>query len=104
MRIAILGGTGDLGRGLTLRWAEKHEITIGSRIKEKAEALVEEYLRVAREDFGRDYDGKIQGEENREPLEGILAVSRFLTVAQAESWTCGLKPQRSLLTLQGNVG
>lgn len=66
MRIAILGGTGNLGRGLALRWAERHEIAIGSRFREKAEALVLQYLLVAKEDFDKDYEGKIWGAENRE--------------------------------------
>ena len=36
-RIAILGGTGDLGTGLALRWLKAgHQIIIGSRTAEKA--------------------------------------------------------------------
>ena len=39
--IAILGGTGDLGTGLAIRWARAgHEIVIGSRTQTKAEAAV----------------------------------------------------------------
>lgn len=39
--IAILGGTGDLGTGLAIRWAKAgHEIIIGSRTQEKAEKAV----------------------------------------------------------------
>ena len=39
--IAILGGTGDLGTGLAIRWAKAgHEIVIGSRTQAKAEAAV----------------------------------------------------------------
>lgn len=39
--IAILGGTGDLGTGLAIRWARAgHRIVIGSRALEKAEAAV----------------------------------------------------------------
>ncbi len=39
--IAILGGTGDLGTGLAIRWAKAgHEIVIGSRTLEKAEKAV----------------------------------------------------------------
>ena len=35
--IAILGGTGDLGTGLALRWLKAgHQIIIGSRTSEKA--------------------------------------------------------------------
>ncbi len=36
-KIAILGGTGNLGYGLAWRWARAgHEVTIGSRVAEKA--------------------------------------------------------------------
>jgi NADPH-dependent F420 reductase len=39
--IAILGGTGDLGTGLAIRWAKAgHTIVIGSRTLEKARAAV----------------------------------------------------------------
>jgi 8-hydroxy-5-deazaflavin:NADPH oxidoreductase len=39
--IAILGGTGDLGTGLAIRWAKAgHRIIIGSRTLEKAAAAV----------------------------------------------------------------
>ena len=39
--IAILGGTGDLGTGLAIRWAKAgHEIIIGSRTLAKAEMAV----------------------------------------------------------------
>src|SRR5262250_3689550 len=38
-RIAIIGGTGDQGKGLALRWAKKgFEIIIGSRDLERAKA------------------------------------------------------------------
>ncbi|WP_254861694.1 NADPH-dependent F420 reductase [Halovivax gelatinilyticus] len=45
MRIALLGGTGDIGEGLALRWARDtdHEILIGSRDPEKAREAVETY-------------------------------------------------------------
>ncbi len=39
--IAILGGTGDLGTGLAIRWARAgHRIVIGSRTLEKAQKAV----------------------------------------------------------------
>jgi len=39
--IAILGGTGDLGTGLAIRWSRAgHEIVIGSRTLEKAKTAV----------------------------------------------------------------
>jgi NADPH-dependent F420 reductase len=39
MKIALLGGTGDIAEGLVLRWSKVgHEIFIGSRSDEKADA------------------------------------------------------------------
>ncbi|WP_129114451.1 NADPH-dependent F420 reductase [Halegenticoccus tardaugens] len=45
MRIALLGGTGDIGEGLALRWAfhTDHEVLIGSRDPERARTKAEEY-------------------------------------------------------------
>ncbi|WP_440007879.1 NADPH-dependent F420 reductase [Halomicrococcus sp. SG-WS-1] len=45
MRIALLGGTGDIGQGLALRWAydTNHEVVIGSRDPEKAREKANEY-------------------------------------------------------------
>ncbi|KZN24652.1 NADPH-dependent F420 reductase [Haladaptatus sp. R4] len=45
MRISLLGGTGDIGQALALRWAfdTDHEIVIGSRDPAKARAKAEEY-------------------------------------------------------------
>lgn len=45
MQIALLGGTGDIGEGLALRWAydTSHDIVVGSREAEKAEAKAREY-------------------------------------------------------------
>jgi len=41
--IAILGGTGDLGQGLAMRWAMAGErVIIGSRSKEKADKVAQE--------------------------------------------------------------
>ena len=43
MKIAILGGTGDQGPGLALRWTMAGEdVIIGSRAKEKAEKIADE--------------------------------------------------------------
>lgn len=45
MRIALLGGTGDIGQGLALRWAHdtNHEVLIGSRDPKKARQKADEY-------------------------------------------------------------
>jgi 8-hydroxy-5-deazaflavin:NADPH oxidoreductase len=45
MKIALLGGTGDIAEGLVLRWSKiGHEIFIGSRSDEKAKAITAEYI------------------------------------------------------------
>ena len=45
--LAILGGTGDLGTGLALRWMEAgYEVIIGSRTLEKAQSAVKDLVSV----------------------------------------------------------
>ncbi|GGL69103.1 NADPH-dependent F420 reductase [Halocalculus aciditolerans] len=63
MRIALLGGTGDIGEGLALRWAydTNHEVVVGSRDPDKARAKAEEY---ETELDSRGVDCKITGFEN----------------------------------------
>ena len=42
-KIALIGGTGNLGPGLALRWAHAgHEVVIGSRTTEKAQTVAKE--------------------------------------------------------------
>ncbi|MDY7081961.1 MAG: NAD(P)-binding domain-containing protein, partial [Halobacteria archaeon] len=45
MKIGIVGGTGDIGKGLALRIAQtgEHEVFVGSRDAEKGEKAAEEY-------------------------------------------------------------
>jgi 8-hydroxy-5-deazaflavin:NADPH oxidoreductase len=60
MRIALLGGTGDIGQGLALRFARDtdHEVLIGSRDPEKARDAVERY---EAELEGRGTDANVKG-------------------------------------------
>ena len=45
MKIALLGGTGDIAEGLVLRWSKAgHEMFIGSRSEEKAKGIAGEYI------------------------------------------------------------
>ncbi|WP_418281439.1 NADPH-dependent F420 reductase [Halorubrum sp. DTA98] len=64
MRIALLGGTGDIGGGLALRWAydTSHTVLIGSRDAEKARTKAEEYTT---ELDSRGVDVDVAGFENR---------------------------------------
>ncbi|MCE8422427.1 MAG: NADPH-dependent F420 reductase [Candidatus Methanoperedens sp.] len=49
MKIAILGGTGSIGEGFALRWADKHDIKICSREVYKAVKAVDEYKKMLSE-------------------------------------------------------
>ncbi|WP_424007815.1 NADPH-dependent F420 reductase [Haloferax denitrificans] len=63
MRIALLGGTGDIGEGLALRWAyhTDHEVIVGSRDPDKARAKADEY---ETELSSRGRDVKVNGFAN----------------------------------------
>ncbi|AKU06572.1 MULTISPECIES: NADPH-dependent F420 reductase [Haloferax] len=63
MRIALLGGTGDIGEGLALRWAyhTDHEVIIGSRDPDKAREKADEY---ETELSSRGRDVKVNGFTN----------------------------------------
>jgi 8-hydroxy-5-deazaflavin:NADPH oxidoreductase len=63
MRLALLGGTGDIGEGLALRWARDtdHEVLVGSRDPERARERVEEYHAVL---DANGASGTIKGFEN----------------------------------------
>ena len=65
MQIALLGGTGDIGEGLALRWAyhTAHEVIVGSRKAERARTKAEEY---ETELVSRGVDRTIGGYENAE--------------------------------------
>ena len=58
MKIAVLGGTGNLGFALAWRWARAgHEIIIGSRMEDKAQQAASEINE-------RTGDNSVQGKDN----------------------------------------
>ena len=65
MQIAFLGGTGDIGEGLALRIARDtdHDVLIGSRKAEKAQAAADEYEATLDD---RGVDAAVEGLENPE--------------------------------------
>ncbi|MFB6189695.1 MAG: NADPH-dependent F420 reductase [Halapricum sp.] len=73
MEIALLGGTGNIGEGLALRWARDtdHSIVIGSRDPEKAERNAESY----RDELAdRGYGSEIVGVGNEAAAERASVV------------------------------
>lgn len=93
MQIALLGGTGDIGQGLTLRWAAdtSHELVVGSRQAEKARTKAAEY---ETELDSRGVDRSIEGAENAVAVKGadlvVLAVPPYHVTDTIEDVTDNL--------------
>lgn len=64
MKIGIVGGTGGMGEGFALRWAQKHDIIVGSRDAARAKEAAEAYASSARQAYGSSMAGSISGDEN----------------------------------------
>ena len=70
MKIGIVGGTGGMGEGFALRWCVNHQIVIGSRDKNKASEVANNYTKIAQEFYkdkkigGDGEAGNISGDNN----------------------------------------
>ncbi|GAB3326229.1 NADPH-dependent F420 reductase [Haloplanus rallus] len=101
MRIAILGGTGEIGEGLALRWAyhTDHEVVIGSRDPERARTKAEEY---ETELSSRGVDRKVNGFENAMAADRarivVLAVPAYHVSDTVEAVADGLDEGDVLVT------
>jgi len=58
MKIALVGGTGNIGTGFAVRWAANNEIIIGSRKADKAEESAKAVLQIL------DQKGTVCGTDN----------------------------------------
>jgi 8-hydroxy-5-deazaflavin:NADPH oxidoreductase len=77
--ISIIGGTGDEGFGLTLRFARAgHHVTIGSRIAEKGSAVAD----TARETLGAG--ANVDGTTNEEAAAADVVIVTVPFAGQAE--------------------
>lgn len=94
MRIGILGGTGNMGRGLALRLSINHEVTIGSRSVEKAVEAAAALTAKARNFYGPKMNGSITGTLNEDAIEGREIILETLPASAAVS---------SLYTLQDRL-
>jgi len=124
MKIAILGGTGEQGFGLALRFAKNtnHEIIIGSRREEKAEDAAERVKFLLKR---RGIDANVSGLENSgaakegdivilslpyeyyipiiKELKELLAGKIVVSMGVALATVIGDKPTRALPPPQGSV-
>ena len=85
-KIAVLGGTGNLGYGLAWRWARAgHDVTIGSRVKEKA-------LNAAAELNERLGDGSLNGADNLSATKQAEIVVLTVPFAAHEATLESIRP------------
>ncbi|WP_406660649.1 NAD(P)-binding domain-containing protein [Methanolobus sp. ZRKC3] len=89
MKIAILGGTGQIGRGFALRWGQKHDVIVGSRSAEKAEAAASEYSGILKE---HGLPTHIEGTDNKTAAENADVVILAIRYNQLESLMELIKP------------
>jgi hypothetical protein len=88
MRIALCGGTGNIGEGLALRWAyhTDHEVLVGSRDPERARGKAEEY---ETELSSRGVDCTVRGFDNAMAADRadvvVLAVPAYHLVDTVEA-------------------
>ncbi|VVB72796.1 F420-dependent NADP reductase [uncultured archaeon] len=86
MKIALVGGTGDIGTGFAVRWAANHEIIIGSRKADKAIESAEAVNKLL-------VNGSVRGTDNGSaiasadvvvlcvPYEHLVSVTRDLAAS-----------------------
>ncbi|MFZ2470879.1 MAG: NADPH-dependent F420 reductase [Methanothrix sp.] len=84
MKIALVGGTGDIGTGFAVRWGQTHEIIIGSRNVDKARegaAVVMQLLGAV---------GNVQGTDNASAIAAADVVVLCVPYEHLASVTTGL--------------
>jgi NADPH-dependent F420 reductase len=84
MKIALVGGTGDIGTGFAVRWGQKHEIIIGSRNVDKARESAAAVLQLL------EGVGNLQGTDNASAIAGADVVVLCVPYEHLASVTTGL--------------
>ena len=101
MRIALCGGTGDIGEALALRWAyhTDHEVLVGSRDPERAREKADEY---ETELDSRGVETSVKGFANEMVADRadvvVLAVPAYHLVDTIEAVADGLDEENVLVT------
>ncbi|MCK9564599.1 MAG: NADPH-dependent F420 reductase [Methanothrix sp.] len=84
MKIALVGGTGDIGTGFAVRWGQKHEIIIGSRNVDKARESAAVVLQIL------GAVGNVQGTDNASAIAAADVVVLCVPYEHLASVTTGL--------------
>lgn len=86
MKIALVGGTGDIGTGFALRWAiAGHDVIIGSRKTEKAQESAKGVLDLL------GGEGKVQGMDNASAIKAGEVIVLAVPYEHLNSVTLDLK-------------
>jgi 8-hydroxy-5-deazaflavin:NADPH oxidoreductase len=89
MKIALLGGTGDIGTGFAVRWAANHEIVIGSRKADKAKESANAVMQML------DGKGNVWGTDNGSAVAAAEVVVLCVPYEHLVSVTSDLKASYS---------
>ena len=77
MKIAILGGTGDIGEGLALRLAKQNDVIIGSREEAKAKEAADNYNKVLKDRGMRDDIRGMSNEDAAKNAEAVILAVKY---------------------------
>jgi NADPH-dependent F420 reductase len=77
LKVGILGGTGNMGRGLAVRWAVKHDVLLGSRSIDRAIEVAKDQEKIARGFYQAEMQGSITGGLNLD----VVGESNVVVVA-----------------------
>ncbi len=91
MKIALVGGTGDIGTGFAVRWAANHEIIVGSRKVEKAA----EGAKAVQQMLDGDEGACVRSADNGSAIAGADVVVLCVPFEHLPSVTCDLKTSYS---------
>jgi NADPH-dependent F420 reductase len=102
LRIGILGGTGNMGRGLAIRWALKHDVLIGSRSSDRASEIAKEQENIARGYYQSEMKGSIKGKYNinaaRESEIVVVALPPAAVIETTTELRAWLQPNQILIS------
>ncbi len=102
MKVGIVGGTGNMGKGLALRWSLKHEIYLGSRYPDSARSVAQNYSRIAKGYYGNRMKGKIEGNLNAEVVKGsdvaVMTVPAQCAPEVARQVRASLRPEHTVIS------
>jgi NADPH-dependent F420 reductase len=98
MKIAILGGTGDIGEGLALRLSPKHQVFIGSREEAKAKEAADNYNKLLKERGLRDDIKGISNLEATKVADVVILAVRYEFAIQTLQAVAGALDAKVVVT------